>query len=90
VSAEKFAGGGGAKETRKPRNSTNKPIFILSVAGWRAHWACTQDSPQGNAAPRAFNDVKGENLFGKIPIIFLENFSSFSCKKLCAQVLTWP
>jgi len=47
-----------AKETPRPRNSTNKPPSILLVESQRARghtgqWACTQGSPQGNAAPRA-------------------------------------
>jgi len=51
--------GRGAIERSRPRNITNKPPSILSVALWACthwalgmyalgtHWACTQDSPQG-------------------------------------------
>jgi len=49
----KIWGRKGAKETPRPRNSTKKLPSILSVVSLKAHWACTQGSPQGNAAPRA-------------------------------------
>jgi len=51
VLAEKFSEG--AKGKPRPRNSSNKPPCISSVVGKRANWACTLDSPQGNAPPRA-------------------------------------
>jgi len=39
-----------AIERPRPRNNTNKPSSILSVADDVSHWVCTQDSPQGNTA----------------------------------------
>jgi len=49
----KILGGKGAKGKPRPRNSSNKPTSILSVAGKRTHWACTLGLSLGNAAPRA-------------------------------------
>jgi len=60
-------------ERPKLRNSTNKPPSILSLAGYRVHWACSR-------IPRAHlkktlqqkSRVKSEELFWR-NIHFLEN-----------------